>query len=357
MATAKSIGNRGLPAPAITTFEGWHTYVSQPELKKPDVPTPAEWAAMSAAAQRKSKKERQIWHSGFPPVKIAAQERIIRSATRLAILNYRAPPGARLGVAIDGLGTLGKSTTMMVLGRRYELAVRKSLGLGLSDNLTENIFIPVVYITVTSGTTIKGFDELLVDYYGIPGANKTTGRMTATIARVAQECGTTLILIDDIHFLKMKNRAAQEVNDHIKALASRISATFVFAGIDLEGSGFFAEGVSEGKREISQTDHRLVRHPLDSSKKTTENLRNMLREFENSLCLINHHEGDLVALEDYIHDRTDGFTGAIAHLIRQGANLAISTRVERLSQQLLNKIKLDRASERHWSAVRGQGSA
>jgi hypothetical protein len=352
----ESIADRAFPAAPITTFEGWRSYASRPIPVRPRVPSPEEWARMSPEAKRISRKERRIWHSEFPPLKISAQRKIIRAGIDLAIFNYRTPPGARTGFAVDGLGTLGKSTTMMELGRQYEATVRRSLGLGPFDNINENIFIPVVYVTLSSEMTIKAFNELLVGYYGIPTSKRmTTGQMTSTIARVAKGCGTTLIIVDDVHFLKMTNESGQQVNNHIKTLAAMIPATIGCAGVNLEGSGFFSEGESEERRPFSQTDHRFIRHPLLSFKKGSEKLREILREFEKSLCLVNQEAGDLVGLADYIHDRTNGFTGAISNLLRQGANLAIRNGEERLSLKLLDKIKLDRASERHWLAARGRG--
>ncbi len=41
----------------------------------------------------------------------------------------------------------------------------------------------------------------------------------------ARRCATSLILIDDFHFLNMREKESRRVNDHLKYLANSISAT------------------------------------------------------------------------------------------------------------------------------------
>lgn len=338
-----------LPPASPTTYEGWREFVNKPQPVRPVVPTAAQWDAMSATERSDSIELRIIWHSEMPPVEIGRTTHMIRDATRLALLNYRAMPGTRPGFAFDGLGTLGKSTILLQLGQKYEMAMRKKFGLEPYEEAGLNSFLPVVYVTLPGNLAIKPFNQLFIDFYGIPlskGASDT--EQTAAIVGIARECGTSLILIDDIHFLRVENKSAQTVNNHLKYLGSRISATFAYAGIDLEHSGLLLEGNSEARREISQTEHRLVCYEIRPFGVDSSELSDLLSGLERNICLINHSEGDLLRRKVYIHRRTGGYVGAIVMLVKLTANLAIKTGAERISVKLMKEIVLDHAAERHF---------
>ena len=345
------------PDPPITTYEGWRAFVNKEQPKRPVVPTPAQWESLPGSDKAASKRERAIWHAEMPPLETSAVTKINQIVTRLATLNYRAAPGARPGVAVDGLGAVGKSTILMEIGRGYERSVRKRFHLGPNDDLGLNEFIPVVYVTLPGTEAVKQFDWELVHYYGLPMAKSSTQeRLDKAIEKAAIGCGTTLFLIDDIHFLKLSNRSAQVVNNHIKSLASRIPATFVYAGIDLDRSGLLAEGRSDTNRELSQTDHRFTRCEVRSFDCDSKEFDLLLSAFEAALCLVKTVKGDLVRMKVYVHQRTNGFIGAIAHLLKEGANLAIRNGEERITQSLLDKITISRAAELHSIALSGRRS-
>ncbi|WP_329274304.1 hypothetical protein [Streptomyces sp. NBC_00691] len=48
------------------------------------------------------------------------------------------------------------------------------------------------------------------------------------------------MLIDELHILDIGTRVGAEASDQIKYLSERIPATFVLAGVDVEGTGLFA---------------------------------------------------------------------------------------------------------------------
>ena len=66
-------------------------------------------------------------------------------------------PGARRGSIIDGYGSLGKTTTLLEFGRRYQRAMRKHFPAGVTPAGDE--FVPVVYLSVPANTSIKGFNR------------------------------------------------------------------------------------------------------------------------------------------------------------------------------------------------------
>jgi len=293
-----------------------------------------------------SRRERMIWISELEPIVNGQMLEIVDAAIELASNNYRAIPGVRPGLVVEGLGTMGKTTTLQEIGKRYELQVRRQFGLELKDEAGLNMFLPVGYISLPGTVTNKSFDLECIKFFGVPVAKHATEpELTAAVERAANGCGMTLVLIDDIHFLKMKNRPSQDVNNHIKSLASGIPATFIYAGVDLDESGLFLEGRSIDRGAASQTTHRFSRHVLSPFELGSEEHREFLTKFEENLCLVNQVRGSILRHEKYIHGRTKGFKGATAQLMKLGARRAIRNGAECLSVSILEEIQLDDAAE------------
>nr|WP_314621684.1 TniB family NTP-binding protein [uncultured Noviherbaspirillum sp.] len=341
-----------LPPPPIVRFEGWRAFVEATPAIRPAMPSLIVFEAMTKEEKRKFATDRKRYHGRFGPIETPALARIHEEALRLAALNYVSAPGARPGIVLDGEGTLGKSTISVELGKKYEKSLRKKLKRPIDTELG-SVFVPVVYVTLPGELTIRAFNRLIAQFLGIPGAaNGDVDWLNERIIETAVECGVSLVIIDDIHFLKMKNRTAEFVNNHFKYLASCISATFIYAGIHVEDTGLFSESSSKDREKFSQTRHRFKKYTISPFQKGSEDFLNLLLAFEKNLLLALQSEKSILALADYIHDRTNGYIGAISNLLREGANSAIQAGEERLSEKVLNRIRLDHAAEQHRRIVR-----
>jgi hypothetical protein len=166
--------------------------------------------------------------------------------------------------------------------------------------------------------------------------------------------------LDDIHFLKMRNRSAETLNNHLKSLANSISATFIYAGIDCEGTGLLTEGYRNDKIQFSQTGHRFKKYDMRpfsiTEQEGTESYRQVLEFIESSLLLFKQPRGALFLNHGkYIIARTGGFIGAITNLLREAGNISILNGTEHITLKTLQSIKLDFDSETHYSKYqRGQ---
>ena len=70
-----------------------------------------------------------------------------------------------------------------------------------------------------------------------------------------------------------------------------------------------------------------------------------IRALEREIVLLDAQDGDLYrSLEGLVWERTSGVIGSVSDLIRQAANEAVGT-VERITEEGLRAIRLDRASE------------
>lgn len=336
-----------LPPSPIVRVEGWQEYVNKAAVFKPVMPTVDVFEAMMPQAKKEFAKQRTKYHAEMPAVATPTLTTIHNAAIRLSSLNYTAAPGARMGVVLDGLGTVGKSTIAMELGKRYELSWRKHIQPKLMG-VQSHRFIPVIYVTLPGNLTIKDFNRLITSFMNISTpASASVSWLSGRIIDATKGCCTSMIIIDDIHYLHMKNQESMAVNNHLKYLASCISATFIYAGINVEGSGLLREGKSKEKAFASQTQHRFKIYPISPFAKESAELKPLLSTFEARLALVRQPIGSLEQLSDYIHDRTGGFMGSISNLIREGANLAIQRGEERLSRSILEAVRLDFASEAH----------
>ena len=341
-----------LPPPPIVRYEGWRMFVEATPAMRPAMPSIVVFNAMTKEEKRKFGTDRKRYHSKFGPIETPALACIHEEALRLAALNYASAPGARPGIVLDGEGTLGKSTIAAELGKKYEKSLRKRLKRPIDAKFGSD-FIPVVYVTLPGELTIRAFNRLIAQFLGIPGAaNGDVDWLNERIIETAIECGVSLVIIDDIHFLKMKNRSAEVVNNHFKYLASCISATFIYAGIHVEDTGLFSESLSKDREKFSQTRHRFKKYSIFPFQKGSKDYLNLLLGFEKNLLLVSQSEKSILTLADYIHDRTNGYIGAISNLLREGANSAIQTGDEHLSEKILNRIRLDHAAEQHRRIVR-----
>ena len=268
---------------------------------------------------------RMAHHATFGPILTPQLERVHAALIHQVTVNlHSARPGARQGSVIDGHGSLGKTTTLLEFGRRYQRAMRKHFPDGVTS--TGDEFVPVVYLSVPANTTIKGFNRHFLAFYGLIAPHtRTTDHMTLDIIRLARRCGTALVLVDDVHFLPMRRETGQVLNDHLKHLASGIAATFVLAGIGLEDGGLLTEGKHAGTEATSQTGSRFTLHRMEPFTMETPvgqaEVHAFLQAIESELVLFDAKPGMITGLASYLHERTAGVIGSHMALIR-GARIS-----------------------------------
>lgn len=338
------------PKPLITK-EGWRQFIERKPVARPPIVSVAEVAKWSSAHQARYKAVRNRHHAMLAPLSTPVLSQISEAVVRMALTGIDLPPGVRPGALINGRPTLGKSTILLEIGRQFEQLLRRRNGIEATDDRDVE-FIPVVYATLASDETIKGLDGKILSYFGCPyNPNDSESTLASHVAREAARCGTALVLLDDIHFLKARHKLGQAVNTHLKALASSISATFVYAGVHVENTGLLFEGAVEAEAQAAQTQRRFKRMDIEPFTKGSEVLTEVLNALEKQLVLLKARPGDLSALADYVHDRTDGYMGPITTLVRDGAAVAIDKGQERLSKEVLDQVLLDYASQKHFSTL------
>ena len=362
-------GGPELPAgdAPLSTKEGWSDLVNLSGSVRPTKPTLAQYRAADSA-WRQDLDERRLAHiSNFGPIQ-DVYTMVHEQAVRVWRVNCGRTRGLNYGAAIDGSPANGKTTALQEIGRTIE-GIQRAKFPGVTITRDGGEFIPVVYVSLHEKPTTKNFNKLLLNFYGHPARGSADAAdLTDAVTELIRECATTLVLVDDIHFLDFRHRDDTHTSNHLKKLINECrSTTFLYAGVDLVDIAWLAEG--KGRRHAAartprqvegsarrpanaQTAGRVKRLPaapfmLDHDDcDSTQRWQSLLATFEVELVLLNSRPGDVYfELAEYVHVRTGGKIGAISQLLREGALLAVEGGGERITAELLDEIVLDEDSE------------
>lgn len=182
----------------LTTKEGWHTFVDT------DNSNEAPDEALSA-------QQRLDYHARLVVVATPTIRSVFVTGRRLVLLN-RHQISARRGLFVVGAAGTGKTTAITQLGRNHELLLRQSLGPAAFDNR-----MPVVYVTVPPAATPKMVAVEFARFIGLdfdPRDSQTT--ITNAVCDVLCRMRTELVLVDEIHNIRLATRIGAEASDQLK---------------------------------------------------------------------------------------------------------------------------------------------
>jgi hypothetical protein len=322
----------------LTTREGWQRFTDDSQAE-PKLLAAADLNLLSAVGRAAYDHDRADYHSRLVTVATPTVRQVFASGRRLVLLN-RHQVSARRGLIVTGAAGTGKTTAVTQLGRNHELLLRHRLG---PDAVSGRM--PVVYVTVPPAATPKMLAAEFARFAGIQVDSRRQNQadITNTVCDVLARLHADLVLIDEIHNLNLATRTGADASDQLKYLAERIPATFVYAGINIEGSGLFA---GTRGQQIAGRFGMIACDPFPYG--TTEQRQQwqaLIATLEQSLRLHCHKPGQLLRLDAYLHERTDGMIGSLSHLIRGAAVEAILDGTEKITRETLDRVGLDHAAE------------
>jgi hypothetical protein len=153
-----------------------------------------------------------------------------------------------------------------------------------------------------------------------------------------------------VHFLDVTRRDGREVANHFKYLANTFPVTFLFVGVGLERRGLIREGLAAGEEELAQNARRWTTLDVSPFEIVTDDgrrtWRQLLLAIEKDLVLASAHPG--MAADDlagYLFARSSGHFASLMTLIARGCRRAVRDGTEKLTRDLLDRVRNDAAAE------------
>ncbi len=321
----------------LTTREGWQRFTDTGPAE-PKLLSGSDLELLSDADRMAYDHGRADYHSRLIVVATPTIKQVYAAGRRLVLLN-RHQISARRGLIVTGAAGTGKTTAVTQLGRNHELLLRHRLG---RQAVTGRM--PVVYVTVPPAATPKMLASEFARFAGVPvRRSQNQADITNAVCDVLARLGVDLVLVDEIHNLNLATRAGADASDQLKYLAERIPATFIYAGVNVEGSGLFAG--TRGQQIAGRFGVITCQAFPYGTAAQRQQWQALIATLEQSLRLHRHQPGQLLRLDAYLHERTDGMIGSLSHLIRGAAVEAILDGTEKITRDTLDRIGLDHAAE------------
>lgn len=340
---------------SLSRKEGWRRYADAPPRQRPEALTAAQVTALGEAAREDYDDARHDWHANFGIVQ-TPQLAAIHEDLDLIVSSGRQDPDRIRGAAvIDALPGLGKTTIANTFARSFDRAQMRRHGPVTGEG---HEHIPVFRVGLTSNTTLRTLNRMICEFYGHPGIARASAAQLASYAvDCVLSCQTRVGIIDDIHFIDPRRKDGLDVSNHLKWLASELPVTFIYAGVGVAERRFLAEGLTGEGAALAQTGRRWTRLELPpfeiGSGQGRRHWQGLLKATERQLVLAHARPGMLTHMADYLFERTTGHIGSFMTLITRGCFKAIHCGEEELTASLLDRVRIDEASEQ----ARGQLAA
>jgi hypothetical protein len=349
--------------PDRETAEGWTTWR---QTRNSFVPAPHitldRYKDMTKPERAIYDLHRRATHANLPlqdtPMSTVISELM---ATRLLNNSMKHKPTTRPGIMINGGGNQGKTETAAEAAAAFE-----DLWLGLEKFLdvppmpgARDLRATVAYVQTPVTATPKSTCQAILDFFGTSGRNMTLTQLVRQVRASLRDHRTRVLILDDITRLRMHRKDDQDTLDLIRALMS-MRVTLILIGVGIPDSGLLSGGWQDpetGQWEFPEPGHKDWTD--DASTQTARRFDLVdLRPFsyetptdiahfvdhlaglENQLILFNAPDGMLTSggMPEYIYRRTGGVVGLIERLLEDGASLAMDTKAETITEELLDRV-------------------
>ncbi len=325
---------------------GWDRFVNT--APRADFPTLslAEMSALTQEAAQDYAEARNVWNANPPTVRTQQLSAAYQVMDDVMASGRRDADKLRGSVVIDAEPHLGKTTIATRYARDFHRRVYRRHGPLTAEGHQR---LPVAFLPLTAGVTLKGLNQKLLEFYGHPAARRgSRTELTSLAIDCVASCDTRMIVIDDLHFVDFAGRHGTEVSNHLKGLANELPVTFIFIGVGLRERRFFDEGMLGRATVMAQTSRRATRCPVvpfaidtDAGARAWSTL---LATLEQHYKLAKARPGMLTDHAQLLHRRTQGRIGSLTSLLDRACLRAIGTGAEVLDHDLLSLVPVDNAA-------------
>ncbi|MEU2557526.1 TniB family NTP-binding protein, partial [Streptomyces sp. NPDC013313] len=224
---------------ALSRKEGWREFADAPSLVAPEVLTRRQLRALTADDAEVYNHFRQLWHANLGPIRTPQLTTLHEQLSTVVDSNLQFGDKAKGAVAIDAYPGLGKTTSVLAFAKDFHRREIRIKGTHTRDGHQR---WPVCRVGLTGNTGLKEFNRAMLEFYAHPGNTRGT---SADLSRRALDCVTScetrLLVVDDLHFLRVHATSGVEISNHFKYIANEFPVTVVFIGVRLAERGLFAE--------------------------------------------------------------------------------------------------------------------
>ncbi|MEU3078540.1 ATP-binding protein [Streptomyces laurentii] len=332
----------------LSRKEGFARLADAPRRIRPELSSQRQLKKLSEEALAEYNRARRKWHANLGPLGTPQMKTLHEDLWDIFDSNDQDSDKVKGGIALDAFPGLGKTTAVLAFARKLHRRIIREEGQYTSDGHER---WPVCRVGLTSNTGMRDFNRAVLEYFGHPGRFRgTTADFGYRALDSVLSAETKLLIVDDLHFLKWRNKSGIEVSNHFKYIANEFPVTLLMVGVGLEKRGLFSEGATYEDGVLAQTGRRTTRLGMEPFDIRTEQGRHGWRDtllaIEERVILANKYPGMIADdLSDYLFARSTGHIGSLMTLINRGCQRAVRVGVERLDGELLDQVKNDAASE------------
>ncbi|NKY59410.1 ATP-binding protein [Nocardia flavorosea] len=331
----------------LSRKQGWDAFATGPPRPGFEALTRAQMSRLGQEELTDYKQARFVWHANPPVVKTQQLSAAFEVIDQVMCENYRDSDRVKGSVVIDAKPGLGKTTIATRYGKKFHLDQYRRYG---SVTAEGNQRLPVVFLPLSAGMTLKDLNIKLLQFYGHPAARaKTKATLGSLAVDCVFSCDTRLIVIDDLHFINFRHRNGTEVSNHLKWLANEMPVTFIIVGVGLARKHYFDEGLFGDEAEYAQTGRRATACPVvPFAIDTAAGLRawtDLLRAFEKHAILADAHPDMLTNHARELFRITQGHIGSLTNHFDRMCSLAITTGAETIDEDIVKRAIADVAAQ------------
>jgi hypothetical protein len=332
----------------LSRKEGFGRLADAPRRIRPELLSRRQLKKLCEEALAEYNRSRRKWHANLGPLETPQMKVLHEDLWDIFDSNDQDGDKVKGGIALDAFPGLGKTTAVLAFARKLHRRIIREEGKYTDDDQER---WPVCRVGLTSNTGMRDFNRAILEYFSHPGRFRGTATdfgYRALDSVLSAE--TKLLIVDDLHFLRWRNKNGIEVSNHFKYIANEFPVTLLMIGVGLEKRGLFSEGASYEDAVLAQTGRRTTRLRMDpftiSSEKGRKDWRDTLLAIEERVVLADKYPGMIADdLSDELFARSTGHIGSLMTLINRGCQRAVRTGAERLDKELLDQVKNDAASE------------
>jgi hypothetical protein len=326
------------------TKEGWSAFVHALPTPQPDRLTTRRLSALSSKDKAVYDHARELWHANMGTLRTQRVEKLLAELAIVLRGNVQSGEHAKGAVVVEGDSFLGKTTLVQLFAKEFH---RREIDIHgeMTDEGDERW--PVAYVTLTGHPTMRDLNASLLHYFAHAGGRGPAGDLVRRALDTFLKCNVRLLVIDDLHFLRLESGDGSKVSNHLKYLVNEFPITMLLIGTDLTELGLYRSVHGLGKVVLGPTARRTTSYRLEPYLDDDKEWRSVVHAIERNLVLARHKDGILThQLSGYLLDRSTGYMGSLVTLINRAAVRAIVSGAEAITEKVLEDTVIDIAAEK-----------